>query len=87
MPSELILIALIQGIIIGILSLDAYQRSQDRKGLREAKAEAEKASKALADLHNKQVEQLKSIADKVSSHDLMIKAVTQAPNNNAMKRF
>jgi hypothetical protein len=87
MESTVSLLAVMIGINTGIMLLDGAQRRRDRKELKLARAEADKAAKALSDLHNKQVEHLKSISEKVSSHDMMIKAVTQAPNNNAMKRF
>lgn len=81
------LILWITGIFTGILLWDLRTRSQDRKALKKATAEAEKAAQALSELHNKQISQLKAISDKVDGHEMFLKTAAQTTNNNVMKRF
>lgn len=71
---------------LSILLFDLKQRAKDRRELDQSREEAKKAAAALSELHNKQVEQLTQLASKVSAHEMLLRS-TQAPNNNAMKRF
>lgn len=70
---------------LAVLLYDLRQRAKDREDLAAATKEAKKAAEALSDLHNKQIGQLAEVSNKVSAHEMILKA--QTTSNNAMKRF
>lgn len=83
---EVLILALSQGILMGIIAYDFAQRSKDKKALLKARKEATEASQKLSELHNKTTMQIQAISDKVNAHEMFLKTA-QTTNNNVMKRF
>ena len=84
---EILTLSVIMGAILGLLVVDIKQRISDRSRLLEAETKATEAAKVLSDLHNKQIDQLKAINDKVNAHEMLIKTNTMSDNNRVIKRF
>ena len=84
---EILLIALVLGLSIGLQIADIKQRANDRAKLLESQVEAEKAAKALSDLHNSNIELIKDLTNKVNSHEMLIKTSAGHINNPLGKKF
>lgn len=83
---EVLVLALSQGVIMGIIAYDMAQRAKDKKDLLKARQDATEASQKLSELHNKTTMQIQAISDKVNAHEMFLKTA-QPTNNNVMKRF
>lgn len=72
MEIALVLLAVTQGAVLGIVALDFVHRRLDREARAAAKAELEAAQKGLAELHNKNVGDMRALQDKVSAHGMAL---------------
>lgn len=75
---------IVVGTLLGLVGFDMAQRITDRKRLREAEQAARDSTKALQELHNTNVEAMKTLTDRVNAHEMMLKAPSQG---TTLKRF
>jgi len=76
-----------QGLITGLLVTDYRQRKADRHSVLKLSGEAAEAALKLSELHNKQVEQIKQIYDKVNAHEIYIKSSAVTNATTGMRKF
>lgn len=79
-----ILIALTQGILIGIVAWDMSLRKKTNLRLVEQEEKLISGTKALADLHNAAMKANEDLQNRIQSLELAMKSTT---NVNVMKRF
>lgn len=70
MDASLVLVAVTQGMVLGILGFDMYARLEDRKARAALRGELEAAQGKLAELHNKSAIEVQMIRDRVNSLSL-----------------
>lgn len=72
MGVELVILACLQGIVIGALGVDYALRRADANEREKLKNELVTAQKALAELHNKNAEAMRALQDKVNAHAMAL---------------
>lgn len=79
-----VILALVQGILIGLVSWDMAQRKKTTMRLVEQEEKLISGTKALADLHNAAMKANEDLQNRIQSLELAVKSTT---NVNVMKRF
>lgn len=69
---SLVVLGCVQGVIIGLYSADLVARYKDREAREEMLKALSDSQTGLRDLHNKNVETLKTLTDKVNAHSMAL---------------
>ena len=72
MAIALVILACLQGIVIGGLAADFWARRLDVKARQALKDELVSTQKSLAELHNKNAKAMIEIQDKVNAHAMSL---------------
>lgn len=72
MATDLVILACLQGMVIGALVADFSARKSDRKDREALKAELVATQRGLAELHNKNAEAMRGLQDKVNAHAMAL---------------
>lgn len=84
MEAAVVLVALFQGMVIGLVAIDMVQRFNDRKALVSSELSRREAEKSLAELHNSSTQNIKNLADKVGALEMSMQGKNPA---TPMKKF
>jgi sensor domain CHASE-containing protein len=72
MAIALVILACLQGVVIGVLAADYMARRTDIKARQALKDELVSTQKALAELHNKNADAMRALQDKVNAHSMAL---------------
>lgn len=72
MAIALVVLACLQGVVIGVFAADLLARRADVKAREALAAELVSTQKALAELHNKNAAAMQALQDKVNAHSMAL---------------